>query len=366
MNLNKRRYDLDWIRVIAIGLLIIYHIAIAFQPWGVFIGFIQHESSLEYLWVPMSLLNVWRIPLLFFVSGMGVYFAIKKRNWKQLFLERGQRILVPFVFGIFAIVPLHIFIFQHYYEMNLDFSPNPGHLWFLGNIFCYVVILSPLFFLLKQKEGGNLHKRIKTILSTPWGLLLTIIPFLLEIYWVQPDTFEYYAMNWHGFFLGLFAFLFGFLFTYSGNSFWNSLRNWKWMYFVGAAALYTVRLVIFEYKAPMYLTVVESNLWIWAVFGFGFTYLNKPSKLLSYLSQSAYPIYILHMVALYAFSYLLFPMDISALSKFLLIVLLSTIACFVAYEFLVKRIVWLRPLFGLKLQKQEAKKENFQQSKVLT
>ncbi|UCG26758.1 MAG: acyltransferase family protein, partial [Bacteroidales bacterium] len=88
MSTEGRRYDIDWLRVIAIGLLLIYHIAIGFQPWGVFIMFIQSEESLEFLWIPMSMLNVWRIPLLFFVSGMGVCFAIRKRNWKQLLQER--------------------------------------------------------------------------------------------------------------------------------------------------------------------------------------------------------------------------------------------------------------------------------------
>jgi hypothetical protein len=49
MMLPERRYDIDWLRVIAIGLLIIYHIGIGFQPWGVFIGFIQNEKPLEWL-----------------------------------------------------------------------------------------------------------------------------------------------------------------------------------------------------------------------------------------------------------------------------------------------------------------------------
>ena len=57
-----------------------------------FIGFIRSEDALEGLWKPMTMLNVWRIPLLFFVSGMGLYFAMKKRNWKQLFIERSKRI----------------------------------------------------------------------------------------------------------------------------------------------------------------------------------------------------------------------------------------------------------------------------------
>ena len=148
---DARRYDIDWLRVIAIGLLLIYHIAIVFQPWAMFIGFIRSEEAMEGLWKAMNMLNVWRIPLLFYVSGMGVYFAIRKRNWKQLLLERGRRILIPFVFGILAITPLHMLVFQRYYHMPLSYYPHAGHLWFLGNILVYVVGLSPLFFWLKKK-----------------------------------------------------------------------------------------------------------------------------------------------------------------------------------------------------------------------
>jgi len=110
MKTAERRFDIDWLRVIAIGLLILYHLGFVFLPWGVFIGFIQNEASLDALWVPMSMLNIWRIPLLFFVSGMGVCFAIRKRSWKELILERSRRILLPFLFGMFCIVPLHLFI----------------------------------------------------------------------------------------------------------------------------------------------------------------------------------------------------------------------------------------------------------------
>src|SRR4249919_2416298 len=102
----NRRYDIDWLRVIAIGLLLIYHVAIGFQPWGTMIGFMVNEKSWPSLWIPMSMLNVWRIPLLFFVSGMGVYFAMQKRSWASLLRERAGRIGVPFLFGFFVIAPL--------------------------------------------------------------------------------------------------------------------------------------------------------------------------------------------------------------------------------------------------------------------
>ena len=121
MQTLNRRYDIDWVRVIAIGLLLIYHIAIGFQPWGIMIGFITNSKPWESLWTPMTMLNVWRIPLLFYVSGMGVYFALQNRNWKELITERVRRILLPFVFGMLCIVPLHIYLFEINYNWKLTY-----------------------------------------------------------------------------------------------------------------------------------------------------------------------------------------------------------------------------------------------------
>src|SRR3954470_20494578 len=209
MEATNRRYFIDWIRVIAIGLLVLYHVAIGFQPWGMMIGFIANQKSWTSLWIPMTMLNVWRIPLLFFVSGMGVFFAIQNRNWKQLITERTWRIWLPFVFGVFCIVPIHVYIVQSYYKMDTNYTPDPGHLWFLGNIFAYVVILSPLFFYLKRNEDSKLVSTVRKLLSYPAGLLIVVGAFIIEAIVIKPYPYEMYARTWHGFFLGLLAFFFG-------------------------------------------------------------------------------------------------------------------------------------------------------------
>ena len=344
----SRRYDIDWLRVIAIGLLLIYHIAIGFQPWGVFIRFIQNDEMMEGLWTPMSMLNVWRIPLLFFVSGMGVYFAIQKRNWKQLIGERSKRILLPLIFGMLTFVPLFIVVFQSYYEVDLTYEVDPGHLWFLGNIFCYVLILAPIFFYLKRNEGGMVQQWLCWVFSNPLTLLIVLLPFAAEAYIVNPGAFEMYFMNWHGFYLGLLAFFFGFLFNYSGENFWKTILKWRWMYLGLAVALYSVRFFMFNMKTPNMVMSVESNMWILAVFGFGYKYLNHPSKALTYLSQAAYPVYIVHMAVLYLASYWIFPMHLPVTIKFVSVVVLTFVGCFGLYE-IIRRINWLRPLFGLNL-----------------
>ncbi|OEK02924.1 acyltransferase [Roseivirga sp. 4D4] len=347
----QRRYDIDWLRVIAIGLLLIYHIAIGFQSWGGLIGFILSDEPMDSIWIPMSALNVWRIPLLFFVSGMGVAFAMRKRSWSQLMKERGQRILIPYVFGIVAIVPLHFLVWQTHYELPLSYEANPAHLWFLGNILMYVVVLSPFFYYLKRNEGGKFHKLLVSLFKNPLGLLVVIIPFVIESIVINPMSFETYAMNSHGLFIGFLAFFFGYCFIYAGETFTKTLIKWKWVFLTLAFGMYLYRLFNFELMGPNYLKSVESNLWVFAVLGIGFAYLNKPSKALSYLSEAVYPVYIIHMAALYLGSLLIFPLAIPIFAQFILLILFTGISCLLTYELIIKRVKVLRLLFGLKIAK---------------
>ncbi len=344
----ERRFDIDWLRVIAIGLLLIYHIAIIFQPWAMFVGFIKSENSVAGLWTPMTMLNVWRIPLLFYVSGMGLCFAMKKRNWKQLLLERMKRILLPFVFGFFAIAPIHMYIFQKYYKLPLSYYPHSGHLWFLGNIFIYVLLLSPVFFYLKKNENGRFRKAVSLLMKHPIGPLSIAVFFVIETVMVKPQLFELYAQTWHGFFIGLLAFFFGFLFVYSGKEFWQTVSKWKWLYIGIAAVLYTIRFTGFEMISSHAITAIESNCWIFGVFGLGYHYLNKPSALLSYLSKAAYPVYIIHMFVLFAGALIILPLEIHPMLQFIAITLFTFVVCYLIYEFILRRINILRPLFGLK------------------
>lgn len=344
----ERRHDIDWLRVIAIGLLLIYHIAIIFQPWAMFVGFIRSEDALEGLWKPMTMLNVWRIPLLFYVSGMGLYFALRKRNWKQLILERSKRILMPFVFGVIAIAPLHMYVFQKFYNLPLTYHPHMGHLWFLGNIFAYVLLLLPLFFFLKKNENGKFKKWLSALMNNPVGPLLITGLFILEAVIVKPQLFELYANTWHGFILGFIAFFVGFILVYSGKAFWQTVLKWRWLYIVIAAILYALRLFVIEGSTPGYLLAIESNCWIFGLFGFSYKHLNKPSALLSYLSQAAYPVYIIHMFVLYFGALIILPLAIHPILKFITVVLFTGVFCYLIYEFVIRRIGFLRPLFGLK------------------
>src|SRR3546814_261351 len=155
-------------------------------------------------------------------------------------------------------------------------------------------------------------------------------------------------MTGHGFAIGLIAFLCGFLFVWCGTPFWQMLLHWRWLFVAFAAGLFLLRLTHFQSMAPGYLIAIESNSWIFAVFAFGYRYLNHPSRALSYFSQAAYPVYIVHMICLYLASMVVFPLPLAAPIQFILVLLLTVAGCLVLYELLIKRVGFLRVLFGLR------------------
>lgn len=344
---QNRRYDIDWIRVIAIGLLLVYHSAICFQSWGFMLGFPTHSQPLDTLWKPMTMLNVWRIPILFFISGMGVYLAARNRHWKQLIGERSKRILLPYLFGIICIVPLQILLVQYYYQQPLSYVPHPAHLWFLGNIFSYVLIFLPLFYFIKRQEHAAWMKQCRRIMRSPFFLIMVPAAFILEAAIVKPALYELYAMTWHGYFLGMLAFFFGYCFMAAGDAFWRMLARWRWLFFLLAVTLYIIRLMQSPMPTHHFLLVIESNAWIFSVLSFGYKYLNKPGKQLRYLRAAAYPVYILHMLFLYLACLWVFPLPIVTWLKYILVLIFTLAASLAVYEWLIRRTSITRVLFGM-------------------
>jgi glucan biosynthesis protein C len=115
-----------------------------------------------------------------------------------------------------------------------------------------------------------------------------------------------------------------------------------------------VRFIQLQPSTPGYLLAIESNLWIISVLAFGYRYLNRPGAALKYLSEAAYPIYILHMTFLYLGSSLIFALDMAAPVQFMLLLLFTIAGCFVCYELIIRRVNFIRPWFGLKARTQSA------------
>ncbi len=108
----------------------------------------------------MLFLSQWRMSLISFVSGAGVYYAIGYRSAVTFIKERFKRIFVPLLFGMLLVVPPQVYLerltqgstqrYTAFYATIFDFVPYTDgnlswhHLWYVAYIYTYSILLLPL------------------------------------------------------------------------------------------------------------------------------------------------------------------------------------------------------------------------------
>jgi glucan biosynthesis protein C len=377
---QARRHDIDALRVFAFSLLILYHVAMFYvKDWG---WHIKSSYQAEWLQFPMLLVNQWRMPLLFTISGLAVSFVWQRYTPGRFALRRIYRLLLPLVFGMaFIVAP------QCYYEalgkgliepgfgrfmlQYLTFQDFPGdawggeemivwtwnHLWYLAYVLFYSLLLIPLAILfdgpLQRVRRGFQALRGPFIIAIPIALLMVYGAFIFPRfpYISHALVDDWYAHAMYGTF-----FLIGYLIG-RDESFWGELERMR-VFTLAAAVICFALLMTRDLFVPegsfaladnVRALITYSNRWLWiiAIFGWGHRLLNRPSPQLSYASQAVYPWYILHQTITVVIGanlarYSLGPVVEPAL------VLGGTIAgCYVLYEFVIRRVRILQPLFGV-------------------
>jgi glucan biosynthesis protein C len=94
----ERRYDIDWLRVLAVLMLIPFHTARIFDIWEPFYAKSDQVSrALTYFFI--GGVNAWHMPLFFLLARASTWFALGFRSGGQYIKERLKRLIVPLVFG---------------------------------------------------------------------------------------------------------------------------------------------------------------------------------------------------------------------------------------------------------------------------
>ncbi|MDO1445785.1 acyltransferase family protein [Rhodocytophaga aerolata] len=367
-----RKYDLDWLRVLAFTLLIFYHTGMFFVSWGWHIKNNEISEAMEW---PMRFLSQWRMPLLFMISGAGVYFALGRRPGGTFLAERTKRILVPLIFGMFVVVPPQIyyerltqgatFSYLEFYPSVLEFQPYPEgnfswhHLWYLAYIFTYSLLCLPLFLYLRGEKGKQLLHNLSQFISTKAGIYLLMIPLFISEASLRPywPTNQNLIADWANFTLSLLLFIYGFIICSQENIRQRIEDN----RFVSLSiALVTVTILYSYYwidwpdpsPAGMLLfwaiTVTNGWCWLMTIFGFARKYLNFTNPFLKYANEAVYPFYILHQTIIICIAYYMIDWQLSIALKFLIISTGMFLITWFLYEGIIRRIKVLRIVFGLK------------------
>jgi surface polysaccharide O-acyltransferase-like enzyme len=376
---SPRRYDLDWLRVLAFGLLIFYHTGMFFVEWG---WHIKNNVISEPMEWPMRFVSQWRMPLLFMISGAAVYFILQRRSAGSFAKERFGRILLPLVFGMFVVVPPQIYFerltqghtygYLGFYPTVFQFQPYPEgsfswhHLWYLAYIFVYSLVCLPLFRYWLSERGRRQMDGIIHFVARPGLVFLPALWLLagdLALRPFFPDDTHALVDDWANHFKSLSLFVIGFLLVaqrpFADAVAWQR-RASLLVGLVTATTLYAGFWIewpenLSEGGLVGYRCLAFLNGWAWllTILGYARTYLNFTHPALRYANEAVYPFYILHQTVIIVIAYPMIGWQMPVLAKFLLITLGTFAVCWLLYEGLIRRVPFLRPLFGLKAKKND-------------
>ena len=373
---SARRPDLDALRVFAFAMLILYHTGMGYVTWGWHVKSAYAGTTLE---LPMMLMSPWRLPLLFFISGVAMAMLAAKLGTGRFMLERVWRLFVPLVFAIVVIV-----MPQAYFELRtkgeiepgilafwgpyLDFgsgfsiaTPTWNHLWYVAYIFVYALILAPFL----PHTGALARLRLERIWQGKAGLMafliLPILPLLL-IRFTLADSFpttHNLTRDWATHAYSLTFVIFGALAARS-DGFWQVVDR------VGRLALgLTVAggaFLVFAYLDfdARFANPAEATLWrvmrlayawwmIVTLIWLARRLIRSGSALLARLNVLIFPVFILHQTITVSAIYLITAWDIrlGGPGEFAVVAAITLFGSWAVAE-AASRIAILRPLMGMK------------------
>jgi len=373
--IKERQYYIDWLRILLIFSVFLFHVGMIFNTWD---WHIKNDQKFEELKNVMTFLHCWRIPLLFLVSGAGTWFALGFRSPGDYLLERFKRLLIPAIAGIFLLVPVQVYldtnltermaqyksIFDFYPHMFEGIYPNGNfswhHLYFIIYLFVIALIITPFLRFFRSSKFSHFMEWVEKVFAKPLGVNLFLIPLVISQIILRPffpeETHSLFD-DWALFVFYLLFFLAGFIML-SNRKIVESISRYRLLYF-----FQSVGVTVFMFKVP-YLAnnqLTGEILWLfgsilvaWSVsmcaIGYARRYLHVNSLFRKIANEAIYPFYLLHQPAIVVTGYFIVRWSIPVYMKIILITLISLGLTLSIYFLLIRRFDLLRIMFGLKVR----------------
>ena len=366
---SARRADIDWIRVCAFGLLILYHVGLVYAPWD---WHVHSPRTFEGLRYAALVTNPWRLTLLFFVSGAALRLMSGKLSPAKVLKARLARLVPPFLFGVLVLTPPQAWIEameKGSWNQGLaewwvaEFSPQGfangiplNHLWFV--LYIGVYSLAAIALLASPRLMSALERGAARLLAGP---LIVLVP-MAYLALVRQGLFARYGLSnhletdWYNHAMSLAVFGLGFL-TIRNAELWRDLERFRWMALAIAAVALPALIrmegidpgaTLFDGAPKNAIYAIDQWATICAVLGFASRHLrHADGPALRYLTQAVFPCYLAHQTLLVAAAHLTKAAGLPVAVEAPLLVIVTLGGSLAVYEG-VRRINLLRPIWGLK------------------
>jgi glucans biosynthesis protein C len=384
----KRIYYIDWLRILAILAVFFFHASHFFDP---FYWHVKNPQQSNSVLLFLAFLNIWIMPLFFFLSGASSVFGIRK-PFRSFVTSKTTRLLIPLIMGVLLLIPPQKYVeaLSHqmfsggYFEFlkeyftggmfnqKIGFSPLwigvlSYHLWFLGHLLIISVVLFPAMRWITSK-GDSMLNVICKITSFNGGALFMFIPIAIVRVILKKHFPDY--TGWCDLSMYSLFFLLGFIYTHH-EGLKQTLIQSRYAGLLTGFVLYSLYMISFSmketpfgelfqnYKVYGYYVFQESAgafaAWSWIVFivATGMKYLNGESKYRQSLNEAVLPFYILHQTVLLLIGYVVVQWSWCNWGKFCFIAVSSLFTILIIYMFGVKPFNIIRFLFGMGKRQKE-------------
>jgi len=375
---SNRRYELDWLRVLAILIVFLYHSTRFFN-----LGDWHIKNIHTYVWV--ELWNVfatrWMMPLFFIISGASLFYAIgKSSGWRRFYVDKFLRLMIPVLFASITHSALQVYLdrlthgqfsgsffsfIPEYFNgiymaigMPGNFAFHGMHLWYLFFLFLYSLICYRLFIWLKG-SGRKILNRITTLFAIPGLMYLWFsIPLLIMKALIPQAVLNVGSGGW-GFLYYLWFLISGFMIV-SSDQLQQNIKKQRWISLLLGLVLSTVYLYqLFSPSRVVFpgwindwiytlLSFFSAWIWLFAILGFAMQFLSFDRPLLRYANEGVLPFFILHQTVLLGFGYFIMSWEIHDALKWAIVFTISFIVIITLYTLLVRKLDLFRFLFGMK------------------
>ena len=365
---NQRLPELDWLRVILIFAVFIHHVCMPFNGdnWH-----IMNTESSKLLDDVMVYFEQFRLPTLFFISGVGAVILLSKISVKKFASDKLLRLLIPLIVGVLFVVPPQSYIenisqyesfWQAYPSLVLNLSTN--HLWFIEYLIVFSLLAIPLNTFLNTKASTKVFKYIIKLTKFKGGLflfvsLLIVIKISFSLFFPSDDN-KIENLSSSSYYL--FFFITGMIFV-ANKELWQRVCEHR-LYHLIILLISTVIFYGYYYSPDLsdYLSLnVRWSIWwlvcclvswsaLLTILGYAQFYLNKTPQWLRLSNELIYPFYIFHQTVIVVIGFYVINWQTSILIKIISLLFLSLITTCGICLFIIKPFNLFRFLFGLKLK----------------